>query len=95
MLKRAFAALAALVSLAACAFFSMIIVLLVRSEVLPALSAGSFNIQTDARILNRVWEGNELYWLLAAYMAIAVGMGIVATLSARVAFRRDRSGTQG
>jgi hypothetical protein len=63
----------------------MVIVHLVRSEVLPALAAGSFNIQTNSMILNRVWEGNELYWLLAAHATLVLVLAVAFTLSVRFA----------
>jgi hypothetical protein len=63
----------------------MVVVSLVQSEVLPALAAGSFNIQTNSMILNRVWEGNELYWLLAAHATLVLALAVAFTLSARFA----------
>jgi hypothetical protein len=67
------------------AFHAMVIVSLVQSEVLPALAAGSFDIQTNSMILNRVWEGNELYWLLAAHATLVLVLAVAVTLSARFA----------
>jgi hypothetical protein len=72
------------------AFHVMVIVSLVRSEVLPALAAGSFNIRTNSMILNRVWEGNELYWLLAAHATLVLILAVAFTLSARFAIGRWR-----
>jgi hypothetical protein len=68
----------------------MVIVSLVQSEVLPALAAGSFDIQTNSMILNRVWEGNELYWLLAAHATLVLVLAVALTLSARFAIRGRR-----
>ena len=62
----------------------MVIVSLLQSEVIPALGAGSFNIQTSSLILNRVWEGNELYWLLAAHTTLVLVLAIVLTLYSEI-----------
>jgi hypothetical protein len=69
------------------AFHAMIIVSLVQSEVIPALAAGSFSIRTNSMILGRVWEGNELYWLLTAHAILVSVLAVVATLTARFAIR--------
>jgi hypothetical protein len=63
----------------------MVIVSLVQSEVMPALAAGSFKIQTSSMILNRVWEGNELYWLLAAHATLVLVLAVAFTRLARFA----------
>lgn len=89
-MKRVFAAFASIVLLAWVGFHIFVIVHLVQSEVVPALSAGSFNIRTSSMILNRVWEGNELYWLLAAHAMLVVVLAVVLTLSARFAIRGRR-----
>lgn len=81
------AALASLASLALIVPLSMGIVSLARSEVLPALTAGSFRIQTSSMILGRVWNGNELYWLLAGYGALVLILAVACVRTARVAFR--------
>jgi ABC-type Na+ efflux pump permease subunit len=83
--KRALAAFASIALLAWLAFHVWVIVHLVQSEVLPALAAGSFNIRTNSMILNRVWEGNELYWLLAAHATLVLVLAGAFTLSARFA----------
>jgi hypothetical protein len=72
------------------AFHAAVIVSLVRAEVVPALAAGSFNIQTSSMILNRVWEGNELYWLLAGHATLVLILAVVFALSARFAIRGGR-----
>ena len=89
-MKRVLAALTSIVSLALIVVFAMGIVSLVQSEVIPALAAGSFRIQTDSMILNRVWKGNELYWLLAAYTTLVLILAIVFVLTARFAIRGKR-----
>jgi len=52
-------------------FFVAIVAYLVSSEVSPAIKTGSLNIETSSMILNRVWEGNEIYILLATYTLLA------------------------
>lgn len=47
---------------------------LVRAEVAPALREGSLSITTDSMILNILWEGNEIYILLAAYLLLSAGL---------------------
>jgi hypothetical protein len=89
-MKRVLAAVASIALLAWMAFHIMVIASLARSEVMPALAAGSFNIQTSSRILNRVWEGNELYWLLAAHLTLVLMLAAGVTLSARFAIRVER-----
>lgn len=54
-------------------FFAVIIGSLVASEVMPAVAQGSLDVETNTMILNRVWRGNEIYVLLAAY-------GLVGTM---------------
>jgi hypothetical protein len=89
-MKRVLAALASIASLALMVVFAIGIVSLVQSEVLPALVAGSFRIQTNSMVLNRVWKGNELYWLLAAYTALVLILAIVFVVTARFAIRGKR-----
>ena len=89
-MKRVIAAFASLGLLAWIAFHVMVIGLLVQSEVIPALAAGSFNIQTKTMILNRVWEGNELYWLLAAHATLVLILTVVCVRTTRFAIRGSR-----
>jgi hypothetical protein len=89
-MKKLLAALASIVSLALIVLFAMGIVSLVQSEVIPALAAGSFSVQTNSMILNRVWKGNELYWLLAAYTTLVLILAVVCVLTARFAIRGTR-----
>jgi hypothetical protein len=86
-MTRVLAAFASIALLAWISFHAMVITSLVRSEVLPALAAGSFNIQTNSMILNRVWEGNELYWLLAGHATLVLVLAVLFTRSARFAIR--------
>jgi hypothetical protein len=89
-MTRVLAAFASIALLAWIAFHAMVIASLVHSEVLPALAAGSFNIQTNSMILNRVWEGNELYWLLAGHATLVLVLGVLFTRSTRFAIRGRR-----
>jgi hypothetical protein len=85
--KRVLAACASIALLAWMAFHATVIVSLVQSEVVPALAAGSFNIQTSSMILNRVWEGNELYWLLAGHAMLVLLLAVCLFRSAGFAIR--------
>ena len=89
-MKRVLAALASLISLALIVVFTTGIVSLIQSEVMPALTAGSFKIDTDVMVLNRVWKGNELYWLLAAYTTLVLVLIVVCLRTARFAIRGQR-----
>lgn len=52
-------------------FLIYVIVHIFRTDVLPALKSGTLSIETNTMILNRVWEGNELYLLLLAYAVLS------------------------
>ena len=54
-------------------FLLFAIFYIARTEVLPALQNGTLAIETSTMILNRVWDGNELYLLLWAYAVLACG----------------------
>ena len=54
--------------------FAAIVAYLFSIEILPALKNGSFNVETSSLILNILWEGNEIYALLAAYTLLAGGL---------------------
>jgi hypothetical protein len=43
------------------------------SVVLPAIREGGLIIETNSMILNVLWEGNEIYALLVAYLILAFG----------------------
>jgi hypothetical protein len=88
--KRVLAAVASIALLVWLAFHAWVIVHLVQSEVMPALADGSFNIQTNSMILNRVWKGNDLYWLLAAHATLVLVLAVAFTLSARFAISGRR-----
>ena len=88
MLKRiCYGACAAFLS-AVSAFFLVIVVMLVGSEVLPAVATGTLDVDTSTMILNRVWQGNEIYVLLAAYLLIAGVAAFGAFRCAKRAFRK-------
>lgn len=89
-MRRVLAAFVSIALLAWIAFHAMVIVSLVQSEVLPALAAGSFNIQTRSMILNKVWEGNELYWLIAAHATLVLILAVFLARSARFAIQGAR-----
>ncbi len=55
------------------AFFAYTIVYLVSTEIMPAIRNGSLQVETSSMILNVLWEGNEIYILLSAYILIAGG----------------------
>ena len=90
-MKRFLASFLAILVLAWMAFHVWVISLLVESEVVPALEAGSFQIQTNSRILNILWEGNELYWLIAAHATLVLILAVVVTRTARFAIRGGTS----
>jgi hypothetical protein len=89
-MKRVLAAFLSIALLAWIAFHVTVIVSLVQSEVVPALNAGSFDIQTNSMILNRVWVGNELYWLIAAHAALVLVLAVASMLAAKFAMQGRR-----
>jgi hypothetical protein len=52
-------------------FFVFITAYLVDLHVMPAVRKGSLSVDTSTMILNRVWHGNEIYIILAAYVVLA------------------------
>jgi len=74
VLKKLFYIIASIVLLATGLFFAVIVAYLFSTEVLPALENGNFDVETSTMILNIVWEGNEIYALLAAYTLLAGGL---------------------
>ena len=66
-------------------FFIVIVAYLVSSEVLPAIENGSLNVESSTMILNVVWEGNEIYILLAAYALLAAAFAWGAVKAVRKA----------
>ena len=74
MLKRILTGAAGVTLFFVSAFFFWVISYLVSSEVMPAIRNGGLNVETDTMILNIVWEGNEIYILLAAYSLAAAAL---------------------
>ena len=68
-------------------FFVYIVASLVSSEVSPAVANGSLNVETSTMILNRVWEGNEIYLLLAIYTLLACMFFFGARIAVRKAIK--------
>lgn len=83
VLKKLLNGIISVLLLSICAFFVAIIAYLVDSEVSPALENGSLNVETSTMILNRVWEGNEIYVLLAVYTLLACVSGLIAYKAGR------------
>lgn len=71
VLGRVLYGLSSIVLVLISAFFLFIVAYLVSSEVMPVARQGSLNVETSTMILNRVWKGNEIYLLLAAYLMLA------------------------
>ncbi|MFK8051532.1 MAG: hypothetical protein AB8F65_01060 [Woeseiaceae bacterium] len=88
MIRKFAFALLGLVSLVISLFFLMIIAYLVSSEIMPALAEGSLNVTSSTMILNRVWQGNEIYVLLLAYLLLAFGFAIGAYRALRKVVNR-------
>ena len=70
------------------AFFVAVIASLVSTEVMPAIENGSLDVETSTRVLNILWEGNEIYALLAAYALLAVGFAYAGIRAFRTAIRK-------
>lgn len=75
MTKRLVNGVFALILFSLSAFLIGIIAYLVSSEVMPAIEQGTLSVQTSTMVLNRVWEGNEICVLLAAYTLTAIAFG--------------------
>jgi hypothetical protein len=74
VLKKLFYIIAGIVLLSVSMYFAAIVTYLFSIEILPALKNGSFYVETSSMILNVLWEGNEIYALLAAYTLLAGGL---------------------
>lgn len=44
---------------------------IVRDELLPVMHKGRLTVTTSSTILNRTWQGNEIYLLLLGYIVVA------------------------
>jgi hypothetical protein len=67
-------------------FLVATVIYLAWSEVVPALRQGTLSVETTSMILNIVWEGNAIYLLLLAYLAVAGGLAYGAIRCFRAAF---------
>lgn len=90
VLKKLLHGIAGIALLSLCAFFVLIVLYVAQSEILPALREGTFDIETRIMILNIVWDGNELYVLLAAYLLLAAGFAYGAFRAFRAATRSNQ-----
>jgi hypothetical protein len=86
--KRLFNGLMSILFVCASLFFVYIDFFLVASEVLPAVEQGSLNVETNSRILNHLWEGNEIYIVIGAYFLLACAFGYGAVRFGKRAFGR-------
>jgi hypothetical protein len=59
-------------------FFVVIVAYLVSTEIMPAIEDGSMTIESSVRVLNILWEGNEIYLVLSAYVLLAAGFAFGA-----------------
>ena len=71
MLKKLAYGTVGIVLLSLCAAFGYFAFHIARSDVLPAVRSGSLDVETSSMVLNVLWEGNEIYVLLAAYLLLA------------------------
>ena len=69
-------------------FLVALVVFLISSEVLPAVRQGSLSVDTSSLILNHLWEGNEIYVLVSAYLLIACASAYGAIYSGFTAIGR-------
>lgn len=71
MLKKLAYGSVGIVLLSLCASFGYFAFYIARADVLPAVRSGSLNVETNSMVLNILWEGNEIYVLLVAYLLLA------------------------
>jgi hypothetical protein len=88
VLKKLLNGIVGIVFLSISVFFVVIVAYLVSSEVSPAIKNGSLNVETSTMILNRVWEGNEIYILLATYTLLASSFAYGAIRTVKKAINR-------
>ena len=72
MLNKLFNVIVGLALFSVSIFFVVIVAYLVSTEIMPAIEDGSMTIESSVRVLNILWEGNEIYLLLSAYVLLAV-----------------------
>jgi hypothetical protein len=88
VLKKLLNGIVSIVLFSVSVFFVAIVAYLVSSEVSPAIKKGSLNVETSTMILNRVWEGNEIYVLLATYILLACAFAYGAIRTVKKAIGR-------
>ena len=88
MLKKLLNGIVGFVLFSVSVFFVVIVAYLVSSEVSPAIKKGSLNVESSTMILNRVWEGNEIYVLLAMYVLLACASAYGAIRHVKKAVRK-------
>lgn len=71
MTKKLLSGFFGIVLLSISIFMAAIVLNLISSEVLPAIKQGSLVVETNSMILNHLWEGNEIYVLLASYILMS------------------------
>jgi hypothetical protein len=75
--------------LVACgASFVFFTYLIASDTVLPALARGTLSVDTDSMVLNVLWQGNEIYFLIAIYLTAAATFIAAGVLLAKRAIRR-------
>lgn len=88
MIKRFVSAIVSVTLIAAGTFFAVIVAYLTSSEVMPAIKQGSLDVTTSTMILNREWEGNEIYVILTVYTLLACALIYLAIRIGKSAIRR-------
>lgn len=92
MLLNIFKLLLALLLFVAGLAFVYFIAFIAGESVMPALQAGTLNLETTSRILNINWVGNEVYIILAIYAAIAAGFFTSGIMLARRVIKGMKAG---
>ena len=90
MLSRILNGIAALMLFSVSIFLVVVSAYLVSTEVMPAIDDGTLTVSSDTRVLNILWEGNEIYALLSGYALLAAGFAYVETRALRKAIRKDK-----
>jgi hypothetical protein len=88
VLKKLLIGIVGIVLFSISVFFVAIVAYLVSSEVSPAIMKGSLNVETSTMILNHLWDGNEIYVLLAAYILLACSFAYGAIRTVKKAISR-------
>ena len=90
MLSRILNGIAALMLFSVSIFLVVVSAYLVSTEVMPAIDDGTLTVSSDTRVLNILWEGNEIYVLLSGYALLAAGFAYVGILALRKSTRKDK-----